>query len=128
MRAQAGRIGLELPPHPGPFALGRGEGAGAASLKTVEHPPSPWPSPAEGEREKLRRRSTKRLIDGSGAGVRGACAGSWWWPARGVGQAWWWLRGVALVRQGSEVDREMPFVCKGFMLFYPKSGEAGDIS
>ena len=38
-------------------------------------------------------------------------------PARPVLQACCLGRDPAVVRQGSEVDREMPFVCRGFCCF-----------
>ena len=31
-------------------------------------------------------------------------------------------RGPAVVRQGSEVDRETPFVCRGFLLLFASGG------
>jgi hypothetical protein len=43
-------------------------------------------------------------------------------PARAVLQACCLGRGPALVRQGSEVDRERPFVCRGFLLLFASGG------
>jgi hypothetical protein len=54
-------------------------------------------------------------------GVRGALPGLWL-PARPVWQACCLGRGPAVVRQGSEVDREMPFVCRGFLLLFASGG------
>jgi len=54
-------------------------------------------------------------------GIRGALAGLWL-PARRVLQACCLGGGPAVVRQGSEVDREMPFVCRGFLLLFASGG------
>jgi hypothetical protein len=43
-------------------------------------------------------------------------------PARPMLQACCLGGGPAVVRQGSEVDREMPFVCRGFLLLFASGG------
>jgi len=68
-----------------------------------------------------RRRSRETARASCLTGVRGALAGLWL-PARPVLQECCLGSGPAGVRQGSEVDREMPFVCRGFLLLFASGG------